>query len=165
MKEICLFRHAKSSWKYPRLDDFERPLNKRGRKNAPFMGQILHAIGFYPDLIISSPAARAAMTARIVAMRLGYSLEHIEYLASIYESSHDNLLHVLSNLEDRLNRIMLVGHNPAMTILANKLGDTSIANLPTSGAYCVAFNISKWSQIRKKTGALQFFEFPKKSVS
>ncbi len=162
MKEICLFRHAKSSWKYPRLDDFERPLNKRGRKNAPFMGQILYEIGFKPDLIISSPASRAAMTARIVAMQLNFSVDQIQYLASIYESSHDNLVHVLSNLDDRLNRIMLVGHNPAMTLLANKLSDTSITNLPTSGAYCVAFGINKWSQIKKKTGELQFFEFPKK---
>ncbi len=162
MKEICLFRHAKSSWKYPKLDDFERPLNKRGRKNAPFMGQILHDIGLVPDLIISSPASRAATTARIVAMVLNYPREQIQYLASIYESGHGNLINILSNSDDRLERIMLVGHNPALTILANKIGDTPIANLPTSGAYCVAFNISSWSQIKKKSGKLQFFEFPKK---
>ncbi len=162
MKEICLFRHAKSSWKYPKLDDFERPLNKRGRRNAPLMGQVLHEIGFYPDLIISSPASRAAITARIVAMELNYSLEQIQYQASIYESGHGNLVHVLSNLDDRLKKVMLVGHNPSLTMLANALGDTPIANLPTSGAYCVAFGISKWSQIREETGELQFFEFPKK---
>ncbi len=164
MKEICLFRHAKSSWKYPKLDDFERPLNKRGRRNAPFMGQILNEIGFHPDLIISSPASRAATTARIVAMEIDYSLDDIQYLASIYESSLDSLVQALSNLDEQLNRIMLVGHNPALTILANQIGDTPITNLPTSGAYCVALNIRSWSQFKKKTGKLQFFEFPKKYV-
>ena len=162
MKEICLFRHAKSSWKYPNLDDFERPLNKRGRKNAPFMGQILNDIGFSPDLILSSPASRAAITARIVAMEIGYSLEQIQYLAAIYESGHDTLVHVLSHMDDQLNSIMLVGHNPALTLMANLIGDTPIANLPTSGAYCVTLNIGSWSHLLKKTGKLQFFEFPKK---
>lgn len=162
MKEICLFRHAKSSWKYPQLDDFERPLNKRGRRNAPFMGHILNEIGFQPDLIVSSPASRAAITARIVAMEIDYSLDQIQYLASIYESSYDSLVHILSHLDDHLNKVMLVGHNPSLTMLANQIGDTPIANLPTSGAYCVALNIGSWSQFQKKTGKLQFFEFPKK---
>ena len=162
MKGICLFRHAKSSWKYPKLDDFERPLNKRGRRNAPFMGQVLHQIGFYPDLIISSPASRAAQTSRIVAMELNYSLDQIQYQASIYESSPGNLVQILSQLDNRLKNVMLVGHNPGLTMLANAIGDTPIANLPTSGAYCAVFNISGWSQIKKQTGKLQFFEYPKK---
>ena len=69
MKTLYLARHAKSSWKYPKLDDFERPLNKRGRRNAPFMGGILEKLNVSPDLIISSPANRAAMTARTLVSR------------------------------------------------------------------------------------------------
>jgi len=128
------------------------------------MGQALREIGYVPDLIISSPASRAATTARIVAMALDYPFEQIEYQASIYESGHGNLVHLLSHLDDQLKKVMLVGHNPALTILANKIGDTPIANLPTSGAYCAAFNTNSWSRIKRKTGKLQFFEYPKKHV-
>ena len=79
MKTLYLVRHAKSSWKYPNLDDFERPLNKRGRKNAPFMGRILKKLKAVPDLVISSPANRAATTARIIADMIDYPLEKIQF--------------------------------------------------------------------------------------
>ena len=87
MKTLYLARHAKSSWKYPDLDDFERPLNKRGRRNAPFMGKILKNLKVTPDLITSSPANRAAMTARIMADIIKYPLEKIRYSENIYEFS------------------------------------------------------------------------------
>ena len=89
MKTLYLVRHAKSSWKYPNLDDFERPLNKRGRKSAPFMGKILKKLKVAPDLIISSPANRTAMTARIIADMINYPLEKIRYSESIYEFSEN----------------------------------------------------------------------------
>jgi len=162
MRKLCLFRHAKSSWKYPKLDDFERPLNKRGRKNAPFMGNILHRMEFCPDIIISSPASRAAMTARMLALKIDYSPDKIEYLASIYEASENNLLHTLMNLNDNMNTIMLVGHNPSLTLLANQLGNYPIANIPTCGACCLSFSMPSWSQIKNNTGEFIFFEFPKK---
>ena len=162
MKELCLVRHAKSSWKYPKLDDFERPLNKRGRKNAPFMGKIVHQLGFSPDLIISSPASRAAMTARAFAFEINYPLEKIQYLASIYESNEIDLTHILEGLADNLNKVMLLGHNPALTHLANSIGNYPVSNIPTSGVFCVALDIPFWSGILKKPGKLKFFEFPKK---
>jgi len=162
MKKLCLFRHAKSSWKYPKLDDFERPLNKRGRKNAPFMGKIIHQKGFSPDLIISSPASRAAMTARKVASEINYSLDEIQYLASVYESSQSSLVHILMHLDNRLNNVMLIGHNPSLTLLANNLGNIPITNLPTSSAYCLAFSTDAWHDIKPDAGDLVFFEYPKK---
>ena len=85
MKTLYLVRHAKSSWKYPRLDDFERPLNKRGRKSAPLIGKILKKLKVSPELIISSPANRAAMTARIIADKVKYPLVKIEYNSAIYD--------------------------------------------------------------------------------
>ena len=93
MKTLYLVRHAKSSWKYPNLDDFERPLNKRGRKNAPFMGKVLKELKVSPDLIISSPANRAAMTARIIAGKINYPLENILYSETIYEFGESALIH------------------------------------------------------------------------
>ncbi len=162
MKELCLVRHAKSSWKYPKLDDFERPLNKRGQKNAPFMGKVLHQLGFTPDLIITSPASRAAMTARIFAFEIKYPLESILYLSSVYESNERNLIQLLRELDDNLEKIMLVGHNPAITHLANNIGDNPISNLPTSGVFCVVLGITSWSGIKNNAGKLKYFEFPKK---
>jgi phosphohistidine phosphatase len=162
MKELCLVRHAKSSWKYSKLDDFERPLNKRGRKNAPFMGKIVHQLGFCPDLIIASPASRAAMTARAFAFEINYPLEKVQYLASIYESAEKDLIDIIGELDDKFTKVMLVGHNPGLTDLANGIGNYPIGNIPTSGVYCIAIDITAWSEIKKKSGKLKYFEFPKK---
>jgi phosphohistidine phosphatase len=166
MKTIYLVRHAKSSWKYPSLDDFERPLNKRGRKNAPFMGKILKKLKVTPDLLISSPANRAAMTARIIAAAINYPLEKIVYSEAIYEFSEDALIRVIKKkIDDSVNASMVVGHNPAINGLANFIGDQPISNIPTCGVYCVELNISSWSKIHEHCGKLKFFEFPKKHVS
>jgi phosphohistidine phosphatase len=165
MKTLYLVRHAKSSWKYPNLDDFERPLNKRGRRNAPFMGEILKKLKIAPDLIISSPANRAATTARIIADTIDYPLEEIQYDETIYASSEYDLLQVIQQLDNGVNQAMLVSHNPAITDLANSIGDTSVSNIPTCGVFCLGLNISSWAKIGKQRGKLKFFEFPKKHTS
>ena len=162
MKTIYLVRHGKSSWKYPNLDDFERPLNKRGRKNAPFMGAILKKLKVAPDLIISSPANRASTTARIVAHHINYSLEEIQYSENIYEFSANALIDVIEHLNDDIKKVMLVGHNPALTDLANYIGDTPISNIPTSGVFCADLDIPSWAKISDSCGKLKFFEYPKK---
>ena len=165
MKTLYLVRHAKSSWKYPRLDDFERPLNKRGRSNAPFMGSILKKLKVAPDIIISSPANRAATTARIIADAIDYPLEKIRYDETIYGSSEYDLLQVIQQLDDAINQAMLVSHNPALTDLSNSIGDTAISNIPTCGICCVNLNISSWAKSGEQRGKLKFFEFPKKHTS
>ncbi|UCG05473.1 MAG: histidine phosphatase family protein [Desulfobacterales bacterium] len=162
MKTLYLVRHAKSSWKYPNLDDFERPLNKRGRKSAPIMGKILKKLKVTPDLVISSPANRAAMTARIVAAAINYPLENIRYSETMYEFSENALFHVVKQIDDTVNKAMVVGHNPALNGLANYVGDQPIGNIPTCGAICVELNISSWANINEHCGKLKFFEFPKK---
>ena len=162
MKTIYLVRHAKSSWKYPDLDDFERPLNKRGRKSAPCMGTILKKLKVAPDLILSSPANRAAMTARIIADKISYPLEKIRYSESIYEFSANALIDVVKHLDDIVNKAMLIGHNPALTDLANYIGDKPISNIPTSGVFCADLDIPSWAKISDHCGKLKFFEFPKK---
>jgi phosphohistidine phosphatase len=165
MKTLFLVRHAKSSWKYPNLDDFERPLNKRGRNNAPFMGKILKGLRISPDLIISSPANRAAMTARIIAAKINYPLENIHYSEAIYEFSESALLHVVKQIDDVVDKAMIVGHNPATNGLANYIGDQPISNIPTAGVFGVELDISSWSKISEHCGKVIFFEYPKKHVS
>ena len=162
MKTIYLVRHAKSSWKYPNLDDFERPLNKRGRRNAPFMGSILNKLNVAPDFILSSPANRAAMTARIIANKIGFPLEEICFSESIYVFSANDLFEVIKHLNDEVDKAMLVGHNPALTELANYIGDKPISNIPTSGIFCADLDIPSWAKISDNCGKLKFFEFPKK---
>jgi len=162
MKTLYLVRHAKSSWKYPSLDDFERPLNKRGRKNAPFMGKILNKLKVTTDLVISSPANRAAMTARIIATAINYPLENIVYSEAIYEFSEDALIGVINKIDDNVNSSMVVGHNPATNGLVNYIGDQPISNIPTCGVCCVELDISSWSNIGKNCGKICFFEYPKK---
>jgi phosphohistidine phosphatase len=165
MKTLYLVRHAKSSWKYPNLDDFERPLNKRGRKNAPFMGRILKKLKVAPDLVISSPANRAAITARMIAAKINYPLEKIQYSENIYEFSEDALISVIKQIDDSVNKAMVVGHNPATNGLANYIGDQPIGNIPTSGVCCVELDISSWAKVKEHCGKLKFFEFPKKHTS
>ena len=162
MKTLYLVRHAKSSWKYPSLDDFERPLNKRGRKNAPFMGKILNKLKVTPDLVISSPANRAAMTARTIAAAINYPLEEIVYSEAIYEFSENALIRVINNIDDGVDSAMVVGHNPATNGLANYIGDRPISNIPTCGVCCIDLDISSWAKIGKNCGKIRFFEYPKK---
>ena len=162
MKTLYLARHAKSSWKYPKLDDFERPLNKRGRKSAPLMGEILHKLKVSPDLIISSPANRAATTARIMAAKIRYPLEDIQYSESIYEFSESALIRVVKHIDDAVKKAMVVGHNPGLNGLANYLGDRPVSNIPTAGIYCLDLDIDSWSSMRENCGELNFFEYPKK---
>ena len=164
MKTLYLARHAKSSWKFPGLDDFERPLNKRGRKNAPFMGKILKKLKVAPNLIISSPANRAAMTARIIAHKIKYPLDEIRYSEAIYEFSANAVIQVIKQIDNTVDQVMLVGHNPALTDLANYFSGEPISNIPTCGIFCVDLDISSWAKIIEHCGKLIFFEFPKKHV-
>ena len=165
MKTLYLVRHAKSSWKYSDLDDFERPLNKRGHKNAPFMGRVLKKLKVTPDLVISSPANRAAMTARIIAAAINYPLKDIRYSATLYELSKNTLTRIVKQIDDSVNKAMIVGHNPTINGLANYIGDQPVGNIPTCGVFCVVLDISSWEKISEHCGRLKFFEFPKKHTS
>jgi len=164
MKTLYLVRHAKSSWKYPDLDDFERPLNRRGRESLMLMGEFLKK-KVTPDLIISSPATRAAMTARIIADMIHYPIEKILYSEIIYLSDEDVLLHVIQDINDDVKEVMLIGHNPALTDLGNYISDQQISNIPTCGIFCVELNISSWINIGERRGKLKFFEFPGRHAS
>jgi phosphohistidine phosphatase len=162
MKKLYLFRHAKSSWDYPELDDFERPLNKRGRSDLPIIGNVLKQLDIKPDLILASPATRAAMTARHITEYLNTDIANLRFDVTIYEASASSLLKILQQIPNKFERVMLVGHNPALTSLANMLVNNQISNIPTAGCYAIEFNLSDWSQLKEKAGRSSFFEFPRK---
>jgi phosphohistidine phosphatase len=161
MKTLYLVRHAKSSWKQPELSDFERPLNKRGKNNAPFMGKLLSDKGVNPELVISSPAKRASVTAKIIASEINYPEEKIVFDENIYEATGRNLLEIISGTEEKYNSVMLFGHNPGLTVLQNNLSDHFIDNIPTCGVVALEFK-TFWKEIELNTAGFIFFEYPKK---
>ena len=161
MKTLYLTRHAKSSWKNSELDDHDRPLNKRGTRDAPMMGDKLKAMGIYPDMLWSSTALRAKITAQVLAQKLDISYSRIQWKREIYDSDADELLDMIRNADDSEDSLMLFGHNPEFTWLANKLAGTHIENVPTSGIVGIVFEGETWANLSHGHGKLQFFIYPK----
>jgi phosphohistidine phosphatase len=166
MKELYLIRHAKSSWDNPQLDDFDRPLNARGRRNAPLIGQLLHKKGILFDQIIASPAVRTALTAEIIATETAYPLEKIVYEKRIYEGSLFTLMQIIHGIADVYQRVAIIGHNDELTLVANALCVEPITdNIPTCGVVGLAFSVSSWQEIQNHSGKCLCFEYPKKYES
>ncbi|MDX2429268.1 MAG: histidine phosphatase family protein [Xanthomonadales bacterium] len=164
-KLLYLVRHAKSSWSDPSLSDRDRPLNKRGRRSAPDMGRRLAAQDHLPELIISSPARRAFSTARKIAKKLGYDRSKIMTDESLYFSGTGSMMELLENLDDDYQKVMIVGHNPAMTSLMNILSGSSIDNMPTCAVAVINYPMTSWSELRSTDGQLLAYDFPKNPVS
>jgi phosphohistidine phosphatase len=160
-RNLYLLRHAKSSWDYPELNDFERPLNKRGRHDIPVMAVFIKKKGLIPDRILSSPATRAAMTARTVAEITGISEEKLVFNQAIYEASVSDLVKIVGSTGNQVRKLMLVGHNPGLTGFANFLTGQMIDSIPTSGLCGIELNIHSWNEIGENCGKLLFLETPK----
>jgi phosphohistidine phosphatase len=162
MKNLVVIRHAKSDWNEPATADIDRPLNPRGQRDAPFMGSLLKFRGLSPDLIVSSPAKRALKTARLIAEQVGYEPDAIEIRGSIYLGSVSVLIELIRGLDDALGRVYLIGHNPDLTDLVNRLAGEDIANLPTCGIASLTFEVESWGHIMEGAGRLVFFDYPKR---
>ncbi|MBN1904764.1 MAG: histidine phosphatase family protein [Deltaproteobacteria bacterium] len=162
MKTIYLLRHAKSSRDDTTLDDFERPLNNKGRESLVIMGKLLNDLDVMPDIIISSPASRAAMTARAIASKIHYPLDKISYREALYLSEKDILIEEIKNIKNTFKSVMVVGHNPGITDLANFLGDKKIDDIPTCGLCSIEFALRSWKDIDGHSGRIKFIEYPKK---
>lgn len=160
MRNLFLLRHAKSSWKDALLDDFERPLNKRGKRDAPQMAQRFSKRGYKIDLIILSKARRTTDTANIFINILDYKSK-IDLNDQLYEASSPTLLRVINQMEDRYQNVLLVSHNPGLTNLANYLSNYFIDNIPTSGIVGLSTDLS-WRNINEGGCTFLFFDFPKK---
>ncbi len=160
MKTLYLIRHAKSSWKDITLDDFERPLNKRGKHDAPFMGKLLKKSGVKPDIIYSSPAKRAKETAKMIAEQIGYNKE-IQYEKKIYESNLVGLKNVIHFIDDRNQIVFLFGHNPGLNIFVEDFC-AFYDNIPTCGIVRLDFSCDSWSEISVDNCNFTMFDYPKK---
>jgi phosphohistidine phosphatase len=162
MKRLVLFRHAKSSWKDGSLRDIDRPLNKRGRNDAPEMGRRLIKGGVKPDLIVSSPARRAYATAAHLARECGLPENEIRVIDALYDAYPLKLLEVIHGFEITHDQVVMVAHNPETTVLANLLGRLRIENIPTCGVVVLDFAEDSWARIDEGKGSLVFFNYPRK---
>jgi len=165
MKILTLVRHAKSSWKDTGLRDRDRPLNKRGQRDAPIMGKRLHEHGIRPSLIVSSPANRAWTTAKIIAGELSYPLEFLQRDDNLYLASVDHILDVIVAQDERFNSLMIVGHNPGFTDFANFLSPGLTHNLPTAGIVSVSIAQDHWNLYERPQTELLVHDWPKKTQS
>jgi phosphohistidine phosphatase len=145
MKTLLVLRHAKSSWDNPRLADFERPLNKRGKRDAPRMGELIKREEIVPDLIISSSAKRALSTAEAVAQACDYESE-IQTTRLLYLAGPDEYLEVINAIADVYDRVMVVGHNPGMESLVEDLTGEWL-RMPTAALAQIRLNIDSWSEL------------------
>ncbi len=164
MKSLILQRHAKSSWDHPDLNDFDRPLNQRGLRDALEMGKRMGRKGERPDLYVSSPANRAITTARIIGKELKYPLEKIVLNQAIYMAGVRTLLTIVNTLDDDNNTVILFGHNPGFTEFAEYLSDERFGNVPTSGQVKITFEAESWALISAGLGIVEWFDFPKNTL-
>jgi phosphohistidine phosphatase len=162
MKTLFLVRHAKSSRDVPAMVDKERPLNDRGKRDAPKMGERLAKRDVKADLILSSPAMRALKTAEIIAKKLDYRLKDIVVDDRLYAGEADDLLDVIHKLGDKLECVMVGGHNPELTELAHRLSST-ITHMPTCAVAAFTFDVKSWSNIGKDKPATVALDHPKQS--
>ena len=159
MKTIYFVRHAKSSWKDGQLNDLDRPLNKRGKHDAPKMANRLREIEQPPlDAIVSSPANRAHSTALYFCDVFGLQ-PIIE--REIYEAGDRDLIYLVQAFSDEWQTVAVFGHNPTMTTIANQFADYIIPNVPTCGILKVEADIEHWQDFDYGTGLLKAFYFPK----
>lgn len=160
-------RHAKSSWDNVEMDDFDRPLNERGEKDAPYMAKVLKHRAVVPDRLITSPANRALSTCIAFAKILDFEKKKIISVPNLYHAGADTILRVLTSLPehkgDKEDVVLLFGHNPGITEFANDLLNVSIDNIPTCGVVEATLSIDSWNEISFGCGTMDSFDYPKNS--
>lgn len=161
MKTLYLIRHAKSSWDSPALHDFERPLNKRGERDAPNMAKRLKEKKVLPDMMLSSPANRALTTCKVFAETLGFSTSKIITNQALYHASEESILEIIKTTPAFVKTLLVFGHNPGFTDFANELTKERIQNIPTCGIVACTLSIQSWNEIDWGTGEMILFDYPK----
>jgi phosphohistidine phosphatase len=163
MVTLYLVRHAKSDWNDPTMADFDRPLNERGKRNAPFMGKKLFESGEKPELLVSSSAKRAFSTAKRIAKELKYDESKIVRVDELYHASVKAWLKVVNAFDvTKAKSIMCFGHNNGITEFVNYLTDGRIENMPTCSIAKIQFDVDKWEMVSGGTGELVNFDYPKR---
>ena len=163
MKALLLMRHAKSSWDDSMLADFDRPLNKRGLQAARLMGDLIRKKNLKPDLVLTSSAVRAKETTRLVCEGAALTAP-VVFEKRIYEAGAQRLFEVVSEIDERINCAMMVGHNPGFEAFLESLTGEA-RRLPTAALALVELDIREWRHVAATTGHLRWVMKPKELAS
>lgn len=161
MKKLLLIRHAKSSWDNLTISDFDRPLNERGKKDAPEMAKRLVDRKIKIDAFVSSPAKRAKKTSKYFAKEFDKTKDDIILEEKLYEARPENFLTITENLKDKWDTVAIFSHNPGITDFANSLTEEKTDNIPTCGIFAIRSNIKHWRDFKTSEKEFWFFDYPK----
>ena len=161
MKTLYIVRHAKSGEKQSGKQDIDRNLKERGKSDGQKMGDHLCSLGIQPDVFISSPAARAVHTAQIIAASLELPDAAIQIENELYHGNFASMYAFLKNMDDEFDEVMIFGHNPYFSSLADFLANTRIDNLPTMAVVGLEFPVQSWHEIENQAGSVLLYEYPK----
>lgn len=161
-KTLLVIRHAKSSWDIGTLNDFERPLNDRGKKDAPAMAQKLKERNILIDAFVASPAKRAKKTAELFIEEYSRNKEDIIFITKLYHAPAEVFFEVVENLQENFNTVAVFSHNPGITEFVNMLtDDVRLDNMPTCGVFAVRTHSPSWKNFTKAKKEFFFFDYPK----
>lgn len=161
MKTLLLIRHAKSDWDNI-LSDFDRPLNERGKHDAPVMAKRIKDRKIEIDAFVSSPAKRAKKTAELFMHEYDVKEKKLHFVPSLYEASSNDFYNAVFDLKDKFDTVAIFGHNPGITDFVNSLSCTTIDNMPTCSVYALKINTKNWVDFKKADKDFLFFDYPKR---
>jgi phosphohistidine phosphatase len=164
MKTLVIVRHAKSSWDQPGLSDFDRPLNERGKKDAPVMASRLKEKGIELDYLVSSPAKRAKKTAKYFAEEFRLKKEDIKLVEALYGATQSEFLQAVKEIEDKYDNVALFSHNPGVTDFASSLTNVHVDDMPTCAMFAVQANTDSWIDFMEVEKSFLFFDYPRNPV-
>lgn len=165
MKYLYVIRHAKSSWDDPSLSDFDRPLNQRGKRDAPFMAKLLSETLDAPGIMISSPARRAKTTALHFHREFGIPSHRLEFDEDLYHADVDTMVGIVEQIDDKFERAAIFGHNPGFTSFVNIIGQADLSNVPTTGVVVLESEADSWKNFTTAAVRSSGFYYPKKYIS
>jgi phosphohistidine phosphatase len=152
LKQLLLIRHAKSSWDDVSLDDLDRPLNERGKREAALLGRLLKTNGLMPQLIISSPAKRSRKTAIKISLELNYPKQRIETNEVIYTGNVSDIVEFIRSIDNKIDQVFIIGHYPSLMELGNYLTGSNLVKLSTCGFILIDFKTKSWEGISPDKG-------------
>lgn len=165
MKTLLIIRHAKSSWDNINTPDIDRPLNDRGRKDAPAMAKKVKKAGVRIDRFVSSPARRARHTAELFAREQNVKEEDILILTELYHAQPAVFQQVITGMDDKDETVAVFSHNPGITAFVNTLGAARLDNMPTCSVFAVKSQSPTWNDFFTTAPEFLFFDYPKSATS
>lgn len=160
MKTLLIIRHAKSDQSFFG-NDFERPLNERGKSDAPAMAKKMLGKSISIDAFVASPAKRAQKTAALFCKEYNGNEEDIIFVSALYHAPAEIFYEVIQHLDAPFNTVAIFAHNPGITYFVNELTEMRIDNMPTCGVFAVQANITHWKDFTKAKKEFLFFDWPK----